>query len=632
MYSSNKRKDITPKKKELEPRKRTEHPCSTIVQVDLTVDDDNDANDEMCIKDQEQSNANRRLFKIEPELSKEESLSHESLSSSNGSANSDCDSSYSLPPLSFYRNDPKLPIYSQHNPNLEEIFRVCLKSNVPADRYVTHKPVRVKDTVTFVVNQSRANVKNPKDLDADDTPGAYCKKEQTRFYQVEESENGEIEISCEVHVTRNAKGNVISGTYRERVGNEWHSRCADMAKVYAVIRKRAVHKATLERYKTAFTRCIVWVMPLKEYNEVYSDLKKSKCYTLLCPNIIMHYYFNTGKRVPIVASKHGNAKDDASSFRPKEHSLKQTCKDIVKDDNRAARLIYQEMQDRENILETFSDSSMLRDPKQVSNYRQNHGTSSKTQNVDAIRDVIFDLLEQSNEDDPSVLDKNQPFIQELLVRHGKQVGIVAFLKQTLKDVERFCTKKANARETSPLCADTTFNIAEYLVTQTTYQQLSVIRRDNLKHPWFPGPIAFHRNQKQADFAHFWQAVKRGNPILSDLLVLGTDEDRALSGGILQETEGSTIHLLGKEHVVDNVEKKLVSLNFPIQQRRVIMQDIFGERQSHGDCLYSCESAEEYDQKVANLKEKWNGNIPGTTHLTNLCRISWRTKRSRFARK
>ncbi len=36
-----------------------------------------------------------------------------------------------------------------------------------------------------------------------------------------------------------------------------------------------------------------------------------------------------------------------------------------------------------------------------------------------------------------------------------------------------------------------------------------------------------------------------------------------------------------------------------------MQDIFGERQSHGDCLYSCESAEEYDQKVANLKEKWN---------------------------
>jgi hypothetical protein len=171
--------------------------------------------------------------------------------------------------------------------------------------------------------------------------------------------------------------------------------------------------------------------------------------------------------------------------------LKQTVKELVQDDNRAARIICQNMQERKNTLETFSDSSMVRDPKQVSNYRQNYGTSKNTQNVDAIRDVIFGLLEQSSEDDPSVLDKDQPFIQELLVRHRKQVGIVAFLKQTLKDVEWFCTEKANPRETSPLCADTTFNITEYLVTQTTYQQLSVIRRDNLKHPWFPGPIVFH---------------------------------------------------------------------------------------------------------------------------------------------
>ena len=608
MYSSNKRKDITPKKKELEPRKRTELPCSAVI-VDLTLVDDDDANDKMFLEKQNQPNATRRLFKIEPEVLKEECTSHESLSSSNGSTNSEFDSSCSLPPLSLYRNDPKLPIYSQRNPNLDEIFQICLKNNVPSDRYVSHKPVRVKDTATFVVNQTRANVKNPKDLDADDTPGAYSKKEQTRFYQVEENDDGEMEISCEVHVTKNAKGNVVSGTYRERVGNEWRSRCADIEKVYAVIRKRAVHKATLKRYKTAFTRYIVWVMPLKEYNEVYSKLKKSKHYKLLLPNILMYYYFNTGKRVPIVSSKHGNAKDGASDFRPKEHSLKETCKELVQDDNRAARLICQNMQHHENILETFSDSSVVRNPKQVSNYRQNYGPSKKAQNVDDIRDVIFDLLEQSNEDNPTVyvLDKDQPFIQELLVRHGKQVGIVAFLKQTLKDVERFCTTKANPRETSPLCADTTFNISEYLVTQTTYQQLSVIRRDNLKHPWFPGPIVFHRDQKQEDFAYFWQAVKRGNPSLSNLLVLGTDEDRALSGGILQETEGRTIHLLGKEHVFENVEKKLVALNFPIQQRRVIMQDIFGGRHDREDrdCLYGCESAEEYDQKVANLKQKWN---------------------------
>ena len=64
--------------------------------------------------------------------------------------------------------------------------------------------MRIKYTATFVVNQMRANVKNPKNLDAHDTPGAYNKKEQTRFYQVE-NDDGEMEISCEVHVSKNAK-------------------------------------------------------------------------------------------------------------------------------------------------------------------------------------------------------------------------------------------------------------------------------------------------------------------------------------------------------------------------------------------------------------------------------------------
>ena len=103
-------------------------------------------------------------------------------------------------------------------------------------------------------------------------------------------------------------------------------------------------------------------------------------------------------------------------------------------------------------------------------------------------------------------------------------------------------------------------------------------------------------------------MKRGNPSQSGLLISGTDEDKALSEGILTETEGSTIHLLGKEYVVSNVEKKLVSLNFPFQQRRVIVQDIFGSFQrvdNVDNSLYACESTEEYDQKVVKLKTKWN---------------------------
>ena len=99
-------------------------------------------------------------------------------------------------------------------------------------------------------------------------------------------------------------------------------------------------------------------------------------------------------------------------------------------------------------------------------------------------------------------------------------------------------------------------------------------------------------------------MKRGNPALSNILVLGTDEDEALSGGILKETSGTTIHLLGKEHVQASVDKKLQSLNFPSLQRKIILSDIFGGSTCKEDSLYGSESAEAYNRKVLQLKSKW----------------------------
>ena len=87
--------------------------------------------------------------------------------------------------------------------------------------------------------------------------------------------------------------------------------------------------------------------------------------------------------------------------------------------------------------------------------------------------------------------------------------------------------------------------------------------------------------------------------------MGTDEDEALSGGILKETSGATIHLLSKEHAQASVDKKLQSLNFPSLQRKIILSDIFGGSTcKEEDSLYGSESAEAYNRKVLQLKSKW----------------------------
>lgn len=113
----------------------------------------------------------------------------------------------------------------------------------------------------------------------------------------------------------------------------------------------------------------------------------------------------------------------------------------------------------------------------------------------------------------------------------------------------------------------------------------------------------HRNKTTEDFRYFWQAVKRGKPQLEGLHVLCTDEDEALSGGILKETS-DTIHLLGLEHVQDSIERKLTELNIPLRQRKVIQGDIFGGPMMGEDgCLYDCESEEEFDEKSKLFQSK-----------------------------
>lgn len=72
------------------------------------------------------------------------------------------------------------------------------------------------------------------------------KKEQTRF-EVTVNDEGQLFISSEVSVNTNNKGIVVGGTCNVRDGQlNWVRRTADKEHLYAVVRKRAVHKKTME--------------------------------------------------------------------------------------------------------------------------------------------------------------------------------------------------------------------------------------------------------------------------------------------------------------------------------------------------------------------------------------------------
>ena len=185
-------------------------------------------------------------------------------------------------------------------------------------------------------------------------------------------------------------------------------------------------------------------------------------------------------------------------------------------------------------------------------------------------------MEEPNEAiklDPSSND--QPFLQEILFRKGRQPTYILFTGQSLKDIQRYCTNSsAPTIFRSILAIHTTCNVGSKYITQTTYRNLSLLRKETMTATWFPGPFLDYRYQEKEDFAYMWQAVKRANKELENVALIGTDECLELFSDILHETDGKTGHLLGKEHVLKSIQKKLEKLNFPNKQMKWIINDIF----------------------------------------------------------
>ena len=96
-----------------------------------------------------------------------------------------------------------------------------------------------------------------------------------------------------------------------------------MKNVCDVIRWRAVHKK-MQANKGSFTRMIMFLVHLREYNLRYGRLKDVSTFKLTNPFIFVHYSLSAGTQSDdIYGDIHRNAQvgSTVTEFRPREHSL-----------------------------------------------------------------------------------------------------------------------------------------------------------------------------------------------------------------------------------------------------------------------------------------------------------------------
>ena len=194
--------------------------------------------------------------------------------------------------------------------------------------------------------------------------------------------------------------------------------------------------------------------------------------------------------------------------------------------------------------------------------------------------------------------------------------VYLYNSRQIRDVELFCCCNTNP---VPLGVDTTFNLCDLWLTDTSYQNQRLLKMSDGKNPVFLGPFMFHFTKNADVFSRFYLELRAGNPGLKDLKAVGVDMEAAIYNGF--HVHGPEIkRLICVRHLKARDENKALKLlaktsKTSSQQAKAkyeVINDIYGERIGTSYEYGIVESLDKDDLclKLDSLKDKWNALIPG----------------------
>ena len=126
--------------------------------------------------------------------------------------------------------------------------------------------------------------------------------------------------------------------------------------------------------------------------------------------------------------------------------------------------------------------------------------------------------------------------------------------QQLIDIQRFCAANDQLAN-SVFGIDPTFNLGNFYVTVTTYENLLVTSKKTGVHPVFVGPMLVHQRRTYETYFHFASELLKYRKTLSSLNAIGTDGEEQLSNAFGTVFPGA-VRLLCSVHKRDNIWMKL----------------------------------------------------------------------------
>ena len=192
-----------------------------------------------------------------------------------------------------------------------------------------------------------------------------------------------IQVSHVVTVKKNDRGQVISGTYKERNDNDWEVCEADLNKLVGVIRRRD----SFSESSGSLTRYINFLLTLEEFNKHKIISLREYKGKLKCPNIILSYTV-TG----CITS------DSYSKYRKTQHSTRKAVEElIINNSNEKPRINLDKFDQQINIIDRDTDSIVAKNNKEITNMTAAIVRKNVTGITDEITSELAYLLHNQRE-------------------------------------------------------------------------------------------------------------------------------------------------------------------------------------------------------------------------------------------
>jgi len=255
-----------------------------------------------------------------------------------------------------------------------------------------------------------------------------------------------------------------------------------------------------------------------------------------------------------------------------------------------------------------SQSQEPRDKKQL--YNQLHQLKDKLEksNTNTNKEKPDEFLAMVNE------MKNNKMIQSIIVKESAYFYFMCSSRQ-IEDIIKFC---CSDKDSCVFSVDTTFNLCDLWVTDSSYRNKRIISNSTGDSPVFLGPLLFHFTKDEPTFNRFMLEMVAMDPAIMKMKKLGVDMEDAIFNGIKSIIPDIT-HLYCVRHLRQRDEKKIDDLLAKTKSSSAeknkaksnILKDVYGDRNGtsleYG--LAEAKDMEDFNVKLVSLKERWESLCP-----------------------